>query len=97
MTKNSNGETRVRAQAEGLAVRLGYEFVNMELVKTREGRFLRIYLDKPGGITLNDLESYHRKIKLMIENIDNIDYDYLEVSSPGIDRPLKRPEDLLLL
>jgi len=97
MTKNSNWETRVRAQAEGLAVRLGYEFVNMELVKTREGRFLRIYLDKPGGITLNDLESYHRKIKLMIENIDNIDYDYLEVSSPGIDRPLKRPEDLLLL
>ena len=86
MTKHSNWETRARARAEGLAVRLGYVFVDMELVNSREGRFLKFYLDKPGGISLNDLESYHRKIKPMIENIDNIDYDYLEVSSPGVDR-----------
>jgi len=83
MAKHSNRETHARAQAEGLAVRLGYEFVDMELVKTREGRYLRFYLDKPGGITLNDLESYHRKIQPMM---DYIEYDYLEVSSPGVDR-----------
>jgi len=90
MAKHSDRETRARAQAEALAVQLGYEFVDMELVNTREGRFLRFYLDKPGGITLNDLESYHRKIQPMM---DYIAYDYLEVSSPGVDRPLKRPED----
>jgi len=93
MAKNSNVETRARAPAEGLAVRLGYEFVDMELVKTREGRYLRFYLDKPGGISLNDLESYHRKVQPMIDNMDYIEYDYLEVSSPGADRPLKSPED----
>jgi len=94
MAKNSNVETRARAQAEGLAVRFGYEFVDMELVKTREGRYLRIYLDKPGGITLNDLESYHRKVQPIMDNLDYIEYDYLEVSSPGVDRPLRRPEDI---
>ena len=94
MNKHSDRETRARAQAEGLAARLGYEFVDMELVKTREGRYLRIYLDKPGGITLNDLESYHRKVQPIMDKLDHIEYDYLEVSSPGVDRPLKRPEDI---
>jgi len=97
MAKNSNRETHARAQAEGLAVRLGYEFVDMELVKTREGRYLKIYLDKPGGITLNDLESYHRKVQPIMDNLDYIEYDYLEVSSPGVDRPLRRPENFSLL
>jgi ribosome maturation factor RimP len=93
MAKNSGLETRARASAEGLAVRLGFLFVDMELVKTREGRYLRFYLDKPGGISLSDLESYHRKVQPMIDNMDIIEYDYLEVSSPGADRPLKSPED----
>jgi ribosome maturation factor RimP len=93
MTKSSNAETRAYASAEGLAVRLGYTFVDMELVKAREGRYLKFYVDKPGGISLNDLESYHRKVQPMLDSMDSLEYDYLEVSSPGADRPLKSPED----
>jgi ribosome maturation factor RimP len=82
MAKNSDLEARARASAENLAAQFKYQFVNMELEKAREGRFLRFYIDKPGGITLGDLESYHRKVQPMM---DYIDYDYLEVCSPGVE------------
>ncbi len=80
----------VERAAVRLACELGYEFVDAELVKEPGGRFLRIYIDSDGGITLNELETFHRKILPMVENID---YDYMEVSSPGADRPLKKPRD----
>lgn len=80
----------VERSAVRLANELGYEYVDAELVKEPGGRFLRIYIDNAEGITLNELETFHRKILPMVENID---YDYMEVSSPGADRPLKKPRD----
>ncbi len=64
--------------------------MDVELVKEPTGRFLRFYIDNAEGVTLNDCEAFHRKIHPMVEFVD---YDYMEVSSPGADRPLKKPED----
>lgn len=78
------------AIARKLAEETGYEFVDAELVKEPAGRFLRFYVDKGEGITLDELEAYHRKIQPLVESVD---YDYMEVSSPGADRPLKTERD----
>ncbi len=82
--------TRVERAAIRLAEQLGFEWVDLELVKEPAGRFLRFYVDKEGGITLDDLEAYHRRI---LPETENVDFDYMEVSSPGVDRPLKKERD----
>ena len=64
--------------------------VDVELVKEPTGRFLRFFIDKPAGVSIDDCETFHRRIQPMMEFVD---YDYMEVSSPGADRPLKKPED----
>lgn len=75
---------------EKLANEMQYELVDVELVKEGAGKYLRIYIDKPGGITLDDCEVYHRAIAPKVERVD---YDYLEICSPGMDRPLKKQRD----
>ena len=87
MPNQSMPLTRVERVAIRLAEQLGFEWVDLELVKEPAGRFLRFYVDKEGGITLDDLENYHRKI---LPETEDVDYDYMEVSSPGVDRPLKK-------
>lgn len=64
--------------------------VDVELVKEGPGRYLRIYIDKAGGVTLSDCETYHRAVQPQLERIE---YDFLEVSSPGLDRPLASDGD----
>ena len=90
MPNQSNTLVSVERTAIRLAEELGYEWIDLELVKEPAGRFLRFYIDKEGGISLDDVEAFHRRIQPYAENID---YDYMEVSSPGIDRPLKKPRD----
>ena len=80
----------VEPACRGLAEQLHYELVDVELVREGSSRYLRIYIDKPDGITLNDCESYHRAVMPLVERVD---YDFLEVCSPGIDRPLKKQQD----
>jgi len=75
-----------------LAERMGYEIVDITLDKQRQEKYLRFYIDKPGGISLDDCEKYHRAILPLTEDIE---FDYLEVSSPGADRPLKNDHELL--
>lgn len=79
-------EPKCRQQAEAL----GYELVDACLDKEDSGKYLRLYIDSPEGITLDDCERYHRAIQPQLESYD---YDFLEVSSPGIDRPLKKDRD----
>jgi ribosome maturation factor RimP len=72
----------------------GIELVDLEF--KREGRdwFLRLFIDKPGGVTLDDCAAVSREVDTVLEVEDLIDTAYrLEVSSPGIDRPLKKPAD----
>src|SRR3569832_2490013 len=68
---------------------LGYELVMLE----RAGRgLIRIFIDKPGGITIDDCVAVSNHLTHLF-TVENIDYDRLEVSSPGLDRPLVKPQD----
>ena len=80
----------VEPKCQRLADELGYELVDVALDKEDTGKYLRIYIDKEAGIDLNDCEKYHRAIQPQLESYD---YDFLEISSPGIDRPLKKDRD----
>lgn len=69
---------------------LGYELVDTQV--SNRGRFLRIFMDKPGGITVDDCAAVSRHLSHLLE-VEGVDYDRLEVSSPGLDRPLRKPAD----
>lgn len=82
--------TVVEPKCQRLADELGFELVDVSLDREPTGKYLRIYIDKPECITLDDCEKYHRAIQPQLESYD---YDFLEVSSPGLDRPLKKDKD----
>ena len=71
----------VEPKCQRLADELGFELVDVALDKEDTGKYLRIYIDKEAGIDLNDCEKFHRAIQPQLESYD---YDFLEVSSPGI-------------
>ncbi|SCY12605.1 ribosome maturation factor RimP [Alkaliphilus peptidifermentans] len=71
-----------------------YELVDIEFKKEGPHRFLRVYIDKPGGITLDDCQKVSEELSEKLDALDPIPENYyLEVSSPGIDRPLKKDSD----
>jgi len=82
--------TAVEPKCRALAEELSFELVDVSLDKEPAGKYLRIYIDKPEGISLDDCEKYHRAIQPQLESYD---YDFLEISSPGVDRPLKKDRD----
>ena len=88
--KNLNLQ-RITEICEKTARKFDYELCDAAMEKEPTGRYLRIYIDKEGGITLDDCEKYHRAVQPSLENFD---YDCLEVCSPGIDRPLKSRRDI---
>jgi len=69
---------------------LGFELVDTQV--SNRGRCVRIFMDKPGGITVDECAAVSRHLSRLLE-VEGIDYDRLEVSSPGLDRPLRRAED----
>jgi ribosome maturation factor RimP len=71
---------------------LGYEFVDLELAK--HGRFVRVYIDKPGGVSVDDCADVSNQLSRVFE-VEGMDYDRLEISSPGLDRPLKKAADFV--
>ena len=85
---------QMRADVEGLIEQvvtgLGYELVDIEF--SPKGRLLRIFLDIERGITVDDCATVSNQLQRVFE-VENIDYDRLEVSSPGLDRPLKKLAD----
>lgn len=71
-----------------------FECVDVEYVKEAGTWFLRVFIDKEGGITIDDCELVSRALDVKIDQEDPIEEAYiLEVSSPGLDRPLKKPRD----
>jgi len=73
---------------------LGLGLWAVEYVKEAGYWYLRVYIDKEGGVGIDDCEAVSRKLESLLDTRDFIDTAYmLEVSSPGIDRVLKRPED----
>lgn len=76
------------------AAALGLELVGVELVKEGAYRYLRVYIDKEGGVGFDDCEALSRVVDARLDEIlPNPPYDFFEVSSPGLDRPLKREAD----
>ena len=80
----------LEAKARPLAEKSGYELVDVCLDKEPTGKYLRFYIDKTEGVTLDDCEAFHKAVRPLAETVD---YDFMEVSSPGIDRPLKKDRD----
>lgn len=71
-----------------------HELVDVEYVKEGATWYLRVYIDKPGGITVLDCEKVSRTLEAILDEEDPIKGAYiLEVSSPGLDRPLKKEAD----
>lgn len=86
-------ERKARELVEPILAAEGYEVVEVEYLHEREGWVLRLYLDKPGGVTLDDCVAATRAVETAIEVEEIIPHEYhLEVSSPGLCRPLTRPE-----
>lgn len=80
--------------AEPILEPMGMELVDVEFRREQVGWVLRIYIDKDGGVTLDDCSSVSREVGAAIEIEDLIEQHYsLEVSSPGLTRPLKRLSD----
>lgn len=81
--------------AEKVADDLDYELVDVEYVKEFGSFFLKIYIDKLDGVTIDDCQKMSEVLGDVLDKNDPIDEAYyLEVSSPGLDRPLKRDKDL---
>lgn len=69
---------------------MGYELVALEM--TRPGGLLRVYIDRPNGIDVDDCAQVSNHLSRLF-TVEGIDYDRLEISSPGLDRPLRKPAD----
>lgn len=80
--------------AAPIATNLGLELIDVEYVKEGAAWYLRLYVDKPGGVGLDDCQAVSEAVGTKLDEIDPIpDNYYLEVSSPGIERPLKKDRD----
>ncbi|MBW2475749.1 MAG: ribosome maturation factor RimP [Deltaproteobacteria bacterium] len=74
----------------------GFELVELDFKTEGRSWLVRIFIDKPGGVTLDDCVSVSREVEAVLEVEDPIKNAYrLEVSSPGLDRPLKKPADFI--
>lgn len=79
---------------EPIVSELGFELVDVEYVKEGGSWYLRAYIDKPGGITVDDCEAVSRRFSDILDEKDYIEDTYIfEVSSPGLGRPLKKEKD----
>jgi ribosome maturation factor RimP len=85
---------RVRAVAERVTGARGFELAEVEVKRDREGQIVRLYVDKEGGIGIGELQSVSEEVSAILDAEDPIPSSYtLEVSSPGLDRPLKTEAD----
>ena len=76
---------------ERSVTQLGYELVDLEI--SNRGKLLRVFIDKPEGVTIDDCVLVSNQLGNVLAVENDIDYDRLEVSSPGIDRVLKKAAD----
>lgn len=95
MAKSKGGVTvsKVRQLCEPIISELGLSLWDVRYVKEGAGWFLRIYIDKDGGVDINDCEAVSRAVNEPLDELDPIENAYcLEVCSPGIERELIRDE-----
>lgn len=87
-------EDKVKEIIDPVIRDMGITLDYLELSQMRKRFLLRVFVEKEGGVTLDDCERVSREIEAALDVEDPIPYSYtLEVSSPGLDRPLRNPED----
>ncbi len=87
--------TSIENLCEEVTSELGYELVDVEYLKESGDYYLRVYIHKPGGVNLDDCQIVSEKLSQRLDDEDLLQKAYyLEVSSPGLDRPLKTDRDL---
>lgn len=96
MGKREDYEAKTEKLLQPLMERLKLELVDVEYVKEGSDYFLRAYIDKDGGVTIDDCEAVSRPLSDMLDEEDFIPDAYiLEVSSPGLGRQLKKEKDFI--
>lgn len=94
MSKKDLYESKTEELVIPLIEQNNFELVDIEYVKEGSNWYLRVYIDKPGGINVDDCELISRALSDKLDEEDFIDDAYiLEVSSPGLGRPLKKDKD----
>lgn len=91
MSKREEYEQKTEAMLAPIMAEKNFELVDVEYVKEAGNWYLRVYVDKEGGITINDCEFVNRTLGDLLDEEDFIEDSYiLEVSSPGLGRQLKK-------
>ena len=94
MSRREVYEQKAEALITPILNSMGFELVDVEFVKEAGEWYLRSYIDKEGGITINDCEAVSRLFSEKMDEEDFIEESYImEVSSPGLGRPLKKEKD----
>ena len=94
LSKRESYEQRTEELLIPILEKYEFELVDVEYVKEAGTWYLRAYIDKPGGIAINDCEVVSRELSDLLDQKDFIEDSYvLEVSSPGLGRPLKKDKD----
>ena len=94
MAKREDIESKATELIMPIIESCGFELVDLEYVKEGSSKYLRAYIDKPGGITVDDCAEVSRPFSDNLDEADFIDEAYiLEVSSPGLFRPFKKDKD----
>jgi ribosome maturation factor RimP len=94
MSKREAYEARTEELMTPILERMQFELVDVEYVKEGGTWYLRAYIDKEGGITVNDCEAVAREMNEILDREDFVEDSYVfEVSSPGLGRPLKKEKD----
>lgn len=96
MSKASDYELKTESLILPILERMNFELIDVEYVKEGGIFYLRTYIDKEGGITVNDCEAVAREMNVLLDEKDFIPDSYtFEVSSPGLGRPLKKEKDFV--
>lgn len=94
MSRREEYERQTEELLAPIVTGFGFELVDVEYVKEAGTWYLRAYIDKPGGITVDDCENVSRTFSDVLDEKDYIEDSYIfEVSSPGLGRPLKKEKD----
>lgn len=96
MSKRQDYEAQTEQLVTPILEKYGFELYDVEYVKEGGNNYLRVYIDKPGGIAVNDCETVAREMNPILDEKDFIPDSYVfEVSSPGLGRALKKDKHLL--
>ena len=92
-SKKPNTVDTVTALAQPVVAEMGLQLWDVRFEKEGASWYLRLFIDKEGGVTIDDCENLSRRMDKILDEADPISQSYyFEVSSPGIDRPLRTPE-----